>query len=149
MQIINFIKKRWIIILAVLVLGLMIFVLSLNSNKNGNNSSNEISSSPTLTVATPTPLPAVLSGFGPSQTPEEINIRELELNQNKINYPLASKLPYKTQDFIIDHYRTAKTFVVIIYDENKKTEIKNKINEWLVNNGSTADSHKIVWTVQN
>lgn len=149
MQIINFIKKRWLIILAIVILALMIWILSLDSNKSSDNKNIETNSSPTLAMATPTPLPAVLSGFGPSQTPQEISERESELAQNKIDYPLADKLPYKTQDFIIDHYRSAKTLVVIIYDESKKTEIKNKINEWLENNGSTADSHKIIWTVQN
>jgi hypothetical protein len=150
MQIKN-IKKWWLLGVAFGVLILMIIALNSSSKNKSNNSATPTPSIvSTITPITPTAPPAASVGFGPNIGTNTVEIakQEKELAQNKLDYPLANKLPYKTSDFIIDHYRLPKTLVVIIYDENKKTEIEQMINNWLVDNGSVANSHKIIWELQ-
>ncbi|MFA6007276.1 MAG: hypothetical protein WC784_01350 [Candidatus Shapirobacteria bacterium] len=141
------IKKWWWLVVVGGVLILMIIALSSGQKMEQNNS---ITPTPSVSSTTPTPPPAAIEGVGPNinQDAKVIAQQNKEIEQNKLDYPLADKLPYKTNDFVIDHYRYAKTLVVIIYDENKKSEIEKMINNWLIDNGSTVNSHKIIWTVQ-
>ena len=86
--------------------------------------------------------------FGPEDASDEItqHVEQSEKNQN--DYPLASLLPYKTDLFTIDHYRSPRLLVVMINNETDKKTAIDGVDKWLVENGFTADSHQIVWKIQ-
>ena len=145
------IKKYWLIeiILIASVMGLA--VLWLTTSGAGNQSQKVL---PTPTAVrlqpSPTPPPAAKVGYGPfapGESSDQITSHVQQLEQNKNDYPLAALLPYTTDLFSIDHYRSPRLLVVTVKSATDEKTAGLQVGEWLAKNGFAADSHQIVWEV--
>ena len=145
---IKFISKYWLVLVAIIAI-LIAFIVTIKEKNINNNG---------IVTITPTPIIGALNkptidtstasvgvGPNPSGSPEIIKQQEAELQQNKNDYPLVDKLPYKGSNFTIDHYLNPKQLVVYIKTGVNKNTITTAIGEWLKSNGFEANSHTIKW----
>jgi hypothetical protein len=153
-KMVEIIKKYWLVevILVVAIIGLV--VLWVSSPKTGNQKQNTIPA-PTNTVQiipSLTPPPAAGVGYGPfvpGESTDQITSHVQQLEQNKNDYPLAALLPYKTDLFTVDHYRSPRLLVVMVKSASDEKIAGQQVGEWLVKNGLAANSHQIVWVISN
>lgn len=110
----------------------LIFIKLIYSGKN-NNQTEVI-----VPIITPTPVVSVEPTISTKEFQTEIS---QEINYD---YPLAQILPYSTENFIIERY--TKPLVIEVEALNSdKVLVEKQVMEWINKNGSTAESHKIVW----
>lgn len=132
MKLIEFIKKYQL----VLFLSFLVIVLIIIKLIYKEDNKNQIET----IVPTSTPSPTVL--MEPTLSVEKFKTEtSLEINYD---YPLAQILPYSTENFVIERY--TKPLVIEVDALNiDKVLVEKQVMEWINKNGSTAESHKIVW----
>jgi len=148
---IEIIKKYWliIIIVGVVLIGIITLMLGSKKNTNVNTEQKQVTGIlPTIDRTNPTPLPLANNGVGPKNTAAEMALQKKELEQNKNDYPLASILPYKTDLFTIDHYRGARKLVIIIKKDTDKSTATEGIKTWLQSKGFGPTSHEFIFSIQ-
>lgn len=152
----NWLKKNWMIVAVVLVILVAIIALLIPRNKKTTTDSNQgettitptsMANKPTGIIAKVTAPAAASVGYGPVSSQSEIDKQKAELAQNRKDYPLVSLLPYKGDNFRIDHYRAPKTIVVVIESEAVQKEVEAKVNAWLLKYGETTNKDTIIWEI--
>lgn len=125
---IDFIKKyKLIFLLLILVIILIVVKITSKTNTNSPNIENQITPTPTIT-ATPTfPL-------GQNQVFEEVNP----------DYPLEKALPYKTENFIVEKYKSPMILEVKLLSGDK-TKAETEIKTWIESIMEEKNTHTLVW----
>jgi hypothetical protein len=141
------IKKYWLIllILGVAIFGLIVFWATSEKTQRSEQGPQTI---PTGVIRpSPTLEPMGYGPFKPGQSTDQITKNVQQLEQNKNDYPLAALLPYTTDLFSIDHYRSPRLLVVIVKSGADEKTAGQLVGGWLIKNGFAADSHQIVWEI--
>lgn len=125
---INFIKKYKLIIF-LLILVIILVVVKIIS-KPDNNSSN-------IKTGVITPTPNIVLNLTPTFVP-------IILGDVDFDYPLDSYLPYKTENFIVERYKSPRTLKVqLLSGDKNKAELE--IKTWIEGIMQEKDTHILIW----
>ncbi|MFA4827291.1 MAG: hypothetical protein WC596_03540 [Candidatus Shapirobacteria bacterium] len=137
------IKKYWWI--GILLIIWIIVVFFLKKPAEEKKSENEVSRT--------TPTTIIISGptiFTGGTGPDEASAKELmkEYEQSLKDYPLADKLPYSGNGFVIDHYVARLKVAIYVEEGVNREEVVKEFDKWLGQNGFKAGSHQVEWRLK-
>ena len=125
---IDFIKKYRLIIFLLILIIILIIVKTIN--KTNTKTENNIIITPTST-----PIPTVTAfPLGQNQVFEEVNP----------DYPLEKALPYKTETFIVEKYKSPMILEVRLLSGDK-TKAETEIKAWIESIMEEKDTHTLIW----
>ena len=143
------IKKYWLVIVILLVAVIGLVALFVGGPKANTQNQQPTPTVQELPTQAPTAPPAAAKGYGPNPpgSANQIDQQKQQLEQNQKDYPLAALLPYRTDLFTVDHYRSPLKLVVIVKKVEDEKEAQMEIENWLVKNRLAPDSHQIIWSI--
>jgi hypothetical protein len=143
MQMKEKIKKYWWIgVLLIIWIIVVFFLKKPTEEKKSENGVPEVAPTTTITFG-----PTIFTG---GTGPDEASAKELmkEYEQSLKDYPLADKLPFNGNGFVIDHYVARLKVAIYVEEGINREEIVKEFNTWLEKNGFKAGSHQVEWRLK-
>lgn len=118
--------KIFIIILIIIIIIFIIIKLVVSSSPLVKSS----------VLLTPTPQPQ-----------NDADFLQKQVSDQKNNYPLINKTPYKTIDFEV--YYSGPLELTVTMFNNNEIKIKSEVEAWLIENGVKVSFHQIIYIPLN